>query len=293
MAPIPYSTSSRAIQGTDGPHSLPPELERDIFELAVKLYPAMAAVLPQVAHRVRIWIEPFLYETLIIALNSSPIPSPPTLLPFESKSPNFFRKNVHNLLLDDGGWQAIKPFNLVLSMCAGVLNLTLTSGADPSMLVHLQAMRLQRLTICLQDLFYVDKPIVLPPSPFATITHLDVLYTPAAKLASSFTSLPSLTHLHLYMADVAILAQALRECRKLKILIHTCLGPPVPIVLLTPDLDDPRIILMDVCRHDMVRDWQGGTLGWRDLWAIADHFVAKRNGRMEACSFSSCHSHMF
>ncbi|KAJ7234758.1 hypothetical protein B0H12DRAFT_1238968 [Mycena haematopus] len=272
-----------SIHDADGPNALPPELERDIFELAVRLYPALAAVLPQVAHRVRIWIEPFLYETLVITLSSSPIPLPPSLVPFGSKSPSFFRKNVRSLLLDDGGWPAIKPFSLVLSVCAGVLNLVLTSRAHPSMLIHLRAMKLQRLTICLEDLF-ADTPINLTLSPFATITHLDVLYTSAAKLASSFASLPLLTHLHLYMSDVAILGRALKECRNLKILIHTCLGPPTPIVFVSPDVNDPRMVLMDIFRHNMVQDWKGRRSNWRDLWAIADHFVAKRNGGMEPSS---------
>ncbi|KAJ6564633.1 hypothetical protein B0H19DRAFT_1374877 [Mycena capillaripes] len=268
----------------DGPRPLPPELEREIFELTVKLYPAMTPVLPQVAHRVRVWIEPFLYKTLIIALSSSPISPPSILLPFKSKPSSFFRKSVRNLLLDDGQWPAIEQFNLVLSVCSGVLNLALTSGTNPSMLPYLKGMKLQRLTISLQDLFS-DMPIDLTLiSPFATITHLDVLYTPAARLAAGFASLPALTHLHLYIAELPLLRRALRECQKLKVLIHTCLGPPVPAIVVSPDLDDPRVVLMDITRHDMVEAWRGETQGWRDLWAIADLFVARRNGLVESSS---------
>lgn len=229
-------------------------------------------------------IEPFLYETLMIALRALPIPPPSILLPFKSKPAIFFQKNVRNLFLDDGGWPAVEQFNLVLSVCSGVLNLALISGTHPSMLTHIRAMKLQRLTICLQDLFH-DLSINLTFSSFATITHLDVLYTAADRLAAAFSSLPALTHLHLYIADLTVLRRALRECRRLTVLIHTCFGPPVPTMLVSPDANDPRIVLMDITRHDMVRDWKTGTHGWRDLWAIADVFVAKRKGLMEPCSW--------
>ncbi|KAJ7879703.1 hypothetical protein B0H13DRAFT_1571256, partial [Mycena leptocephala] len=50
---------------------LPPELERIIFELAAFVNPASMPSLLLVAPRVKIWIEPLLYETLIITPNNA------------------------------------------------------------------------------------------------------------------------------------------------------------------------------------------------------------------------------
>jgi hypothetical protein len=54
-----YASDRTAIylltQDSDDPRSLPPELEREIVELAVREYPEMAATLPRVAHRIRVW----------------------------------------------------------------------------------------------------------------------------------------------------------------------------------------------------------------------------------------------
>jgi hypothetical protein len=102
----------------------------------------------------------------MIALRALPILPPSILLPFKSKPASFFQKNVRNLFLDDGCWPVVEQFSLVLSVCSGVLNLALISGTHPSM------------TICLQALFH-DMYINLKFPSFATITHLDVLYTAA------------------------------------------------------------------------------------------------------------------
>ncbi|KAJ7040946.1 hypothetical protein C8F04DRAFT_1081094 [Mycena alexandri] len=261
--------------------TLPPELERQIFELTAKLYPATAPTLLRVAQRVRLWIEPILYETLTIVLETPRGPHPAILQPFLSKPATFFQKNVRNLLLAVRLDKKNEQFDLILSSCSGVVNLALLGGPTcRSLLCFLAAMKLQRLAVCLQDLFFTS-PIDLTLPCFAALTHLDLLHsTDSSKLtAEDFAALPALTHLHLYMCP-ALMNAVLLRCSGLKVLIHTQF--PVSLARLNVPqrrkVQDPRLIFLGAYTHDLWTDWKTRIQGKMDLWAHADRFVQRRNG---------------
>ncbi|KAJ7489094.1 hypothetical protein FB451DRAFT_682518 [Mycena latifolia] len=151
---------------------LPLELEREIFEITARLYPQMAPTLLRVAQRVLVWIEPIVYETLIVHSNML---HPSLFLALESKPASFFHKNVRNLLLDLENHESssIDRLNLLLSACTAVIDLALFDP-HPSMLPHLAAMKLQRLSVHLYSLFLSHEIDFAGQPFFATITHLNV-----------------------------------------------------------------------------------------------------------------------
>ncbi|KAJ7182911.1 hypothetical protein C8R43DRAFT_1116525 [Mycena crocata] len=92
------------------PTPLPAELEREIFRLAAKICPQTAPTLLRVARRVLVWVEPLLYETLILDCSVDDSLHPSLRLVLETKPPDFFRQHVRNLFL--GG--AFRELDIIL-----------------------------------------------------------------------------------------------------------------------------------------------------------------------------------
>ncbi|KAJ7097536.1 hypothetical protein C8R44DRAFT_748282 [Mycena epipterygia] len=288
MPPTPMlkTTSHRSRQDGQNP-KLPLELEREIFKLTVRVYPKTAPMLLRVAHRVQTWIEPLLWETLILldipgspSLVNSSLVNSSLIYAFQSKPGSFFHHNVRNLLLDDYCCTQAEH-SLILSACSGVRDLA-SFNSRRSLLYYLDVMtRLKRLTIYLDQFFdFASMDSTLLPS-FSTITHLDTWLTPSAFLATQFAWPPALTHLCLFEARPSGLNHALMNCKNLKILINRYIGAEtVVLARKCQDLSitDPRLILALVTSYNVrVKDWEVGTQGGRDLWARADLFVTKKN----------------
>ncbi|KAJ7687691.1 hypothetical protein B0H17DRAFT_1069509 [Mycena rosella] len=253
------------------PPLLPLELEKEIFEIAARLYPGMAPVLMRVAHRVLVWIEPIVYETLIFRGEDPP---PSLQLALKSKPADFFPNNVRNLLLDHSEG-AHHNQGLLLASCSGVRNLLLMA-ARPFMLPHVMNMKLQRLHVDIQNLF--DSLEINFTQPFfANITHLDFWGYQGLETLSSpsgLSSLPELTHLKLYVLIRSVVCSFLSNCKKLRILIAEAFITSLKAVSLAAAIDDLRFLLM--ASGATTDDWIAGTRGERDPWARADIFVAKR-----------------
>ncbi|KAJ7489107.1 hypothetical protein FB451DRAFT_1024520, partial [Mycena latifolia] len=251
---------------------LPLELEREIFEITARLYPWMVRTLLRVAHRVLGWIEPMIYETLIV--NQKAL-HPSFLLALKTKPAGFL--HVRNLLLGTQLLLAPDELNMLLSACSAVVNLALFRPHH-SMLPHLAAMKLQRLRAELYSLF--NSVVIDFTHPlFTAVTHLDTRdwgSVPRYSDPSGFASLPALTHLNICNASCAVLCSLLLGCKKLKVLIlstyslQSCKNASRNL-----SIDDPRFVLMTYGGGGMV-DWEAGTRGERDYWERADLFVAKR-----------------
>ncbi|KAJ7040981.1 hypothetical protein C8F04DRAFT_1081261, partial [Mycena alexandri] len=266
------------------PETLPPELEREIFELAVRVHPSVAPNLLLVAHRVHVWIEPILYETLIILVGAPSEPPPAILQAFQSKPASFFRTHVRNLLLHYD--RHAKQFPAILSRCSGTVNLAVLGQARHSLLAPLGAMKLQRLAVHMQALFG-PKHIDLTLPCFATLTHLNIMNSDEDRItAEDFASLPALTHLHLFQCR-ALMDAVLLRCHALKVLVSTWAFPP-EIPELRSLIQDPRVVLVHLWAHrrSSIEDWKAGTEGRPDLWSRADLFVAKRHGRIDPGKWS-------
>ncbi|KAJ7213780.1 hypothetical protein C8J57DRAFT_288477 [Mycena rebaudengoi] len=125
--------------------AFPPELEREIFEMAAIDIPQSMPQLVRVARRVCVWIEPLLYRTLIVTAPWSDA----LRLAIEihpAKSAKYLRDFLAWGYYSDKEW----PLR-ILSLCSGIRNLTLFY-ANSAMVTALEVMELRRLSVVLLDL---------------------------------------------------------------------------------------------------------------------------------------------
>ncbi|KAJ7866995.1 hypothetical protein B0H14DRAFT_2241722, partial [Mycena olivaceomarginata] len=129
----------------------PPELEREIFERTVRLYPKTLPALLLVARRVFEWLQPFLYRTMVVAPRSQSMSA--FLKAARTFPPNssFFQNSVKNLFVHQTPW-LVNEALLILASCTGIVNFAMIS-TNPSFLPLLENKRLEHLSISLRQLF--------------------------------------------------------------------------------------------------------------------------------------------
>ncbi|KAJ7137585.1 hypothetical protein C8R43DRAFT_1238862 [Mycena crocata] len=232
--------------------TLPLDLERHIFELCAHWRPVSIPTLMLVAWRVKVWVEPILYRTLLVT-NDDPIAGYPRFTAervrsvLESRAPTFLRSCVRNVYLDDVGDATME---LVLSQCTGVENLWIRHDLDN----------------------------LIPLFARLSLKHLWGL-----------ADLPRLTHLSFNDDDfIDICSPLLQSCKFLVVLI--CLE--MSTVDTEADdraveeglQQDLRFVIMG-CRL-FRKDWKMGAHAGVDYWTRAEDFVAKRrSGEMDAFQF--------
>ncbi|KAJ7049373.1 hypothetical protein C8F01DRAFT_758943 [Mycena amicta] len=191
---------------------LPPELERLLFRTAALVSPSDARTFLLVAFRVKEWVEPLLYHSLVIRSPtysrshiSDTIPNL-TRKAFDafdalvdSKSPSFLAASVQNLLLVR---LSIEDVCLILSICSGVKDLFVL----PSSAKHDGALDsligLQRPKCKVSQFFDLEISSALATQlTLAHLTHLEIFNEDrhnAAELIHMWLellALPALTHL--------------------------------------------------------------------------------------------------
>ncbi|KAJ7670067.1 hypothetical protein DFH06DRAFT_1179928 [Mycena polygramma] len=274
--------------------TLPADMERLIFETAAILWPRLIPTLMLVACRVKLWVEPILYRTLIVATSLSDLEeriqeeTPPfiiessVLLPLiHTKSPSFFKGCVRHLLLAQ---MTVKDAAVILSACSNVQNLWLQVWA-PAIIPQL-TLPLKRLHSWLSALFGAGHPDFTHRM-FASITHLEIFDTAVdidKRVWSALTLLPSLTHLVVHNDDEYLpmgfsLLRPLTSLRVIVLLLERAdweVG--VPDFCDVPELaQDPRFVII---RCPMQLDeWILGAQNGRDYWLRAEDFIAKRTSR--------------
>ncbi|KAJ6585646.1 hypothetical protein B0H19DRAFT_1059846 [Mycena capillaripes] len=177
---------------------LPPELEREIFELAAAIpnywrtqdVEDMALVLPQVCRRAQTWIEPLIYERISLPPSWNRRDLIPRFLETSDARPaSFFAAQVKYLYFDD--FVELAVVQRVLSVCTGVVYLGCHHPYS-SISPLLTPLPLQRLLVSELDL--QSAPADLPP--WATsLTHLGISETLPQDPNAVFVALPALTHL--------------------------------------------------------------------------------------------------
>ncbi|KAJ7621972.1 hypothetical protein DFH06DRAFT_769494 [Mycena polygramma] len=188
-------------QAITGDPVLPPELEREIFEL-VAVYDLLpdswthqhigdtALALPQVCRRVQSWIEPIIYEHISFLWSANGAePVPRFLATISARPSSFFATHVKHLYFDRS--IALSAVQQVLSACTGVVSL---GYHHPSSALEriLAPLPLQRLLV--SELTLPSSPRNLPPWA-ASLTHLGLAYALPPNPTAAFAALPSLTHL--------------------------------------------------------------------------------------------------
>ncbi|KAJ7137609.1 hypothetical protein C8R43DRAFT_955516 [Mycena crocata] len=244
--------------------TLPLDLERHIFELYAHWRPVSIPKLMLVAWRVKVWVEPILYRTLLVN-NDDPIAGYPRFTAERVRC-------VRNVYLDDVGDTTLE---LLLSQCTGIENLWIRHDLDN--LIPLFA------RLSLKDLYADIRPLLPALSPshpfFSQITHLELIggsVDPSPKemgIWSGLAHLPRLTHLSFNDDDfIDICSPLLQSCKFLVVLI--CLE----MASVDTEADDRaveeglqqdlRFVIMG-CRL-FRKDWQMGTHAGVDYWTRAE-----------------------
>ncbi|KAJ7059415.1 hypothetical protein C8F01DRAFT_214559 [Mycena amicta] len=208
-----FASSPSTVMSKTEPR-LPEDLERVIFEMTACLHPAARPNLLLVARRVKSWLEPLLYKTLVVdgLTSAHHIVSLAT-----SRPPDFFAKITRRLALSA---DSHTPTN-ILSLCKGVTHLAI---ADDILREHqwsiqpvLWSLRnVERLVFAARELRCLDASAPV----FSLLTHLTLLDFSYDKLPPFVSALPSLTHLALLQPPTcAIVQEFLVECPRLRILV--------------------------------------------------------------------------
>ncbi|PPQ72642.1 hypothetical protein CVT26_004349 [Gymnopilus dilepis] len=259
-----------------------------------------------VAKRVREWIEPFLYETLVYSNKFHSYPPiidgekwrPSGRLPLFEKATGYAKK----VLIE--GVTASSAIDIVGNSpnieVLGIWALPSMFQDCRPLLPLIQSLpTLTRLSTSPRDLFRVrGVPFVFRHEPFDKLTHLEILcmeegvcnWDTWAELAL----LPKLTHLAIDYSNITFVTDALMHLPKLKLLVcfyedrqevlHRAAlrgeeGIRHPRHPNTGIMMDNRVVQIPEV-HDWIEDWERGVHGQEDFW--------KRAEAIQACRSAEC-----
>ncbi|KAJ6472194.1 hypothetical protein C8R47DRAFT_1146823 [Mycena vitilis] len=268
------------------PLVLPRDLEREIFEIAAQCCPLSILRFMLVAWRVKEWVEPLLYRTIMLcetfdmAETYYPIRSKEALLPLlASKSDAFLTRALRNFLF--AGAEGM----LVLARSRGIENLFVVGRNEPSsatgLLSLVDGLPLRRLHCKLAQIFNSLAQVNFTHRLFAQLTHLEVFDSYEIGRSETWCNIariPHLTHLSFYdPKSVDIWLTLLRTCPCLCFLIGTgslLSGFQAALKAKNELMEDLRVVLVDCALP--VTDWQAGACTGNNRWARAEELVAKR-----------------
>ncbi|KAF8186543.1 hypothetical protein K438DRAFT_2019800 [Mycena galopus ATCC 62051] len=269
--------------------AFPPELEQAIFEIAALSWPRLIPKFMLVAWRVKIWLEPLLYRTIIVGdspdvnhdkFDAKTLPFSMTageLVTFiHSKPPTFFQYSVRNLRL---AHCLENEEALILSTCSAIENLWLTAQTMNILQFDLP---LKRLHCSLHSLFGSSR-IDLTHRLFSVMTHLEIFDRSwdgiNGDVWSEFTRLSHLTHFALNEPDLLPKCCTLLpmwECLQVLVilLIRPMTGNFLDEYQVSELAHESRFVAMHCPSY--LEDWSEGVLTGGDYWSRADNFIAKR-----------------
>ncbi|KAF8153514.1 hypothetical protein K438DRAFT_1863840 [Mycena galopus ATCC 62051] len=185
--------------------AFPPELERAIFEIAAHTRPLSIPSFMLVACRVKVWVQPMLYQTIALSdgsevgalnLRDHPTFDCNVLLPImQSKSVQFPGRFVRNLLLS---WIPHTEAAAVLSACRSIENLWINTNSRGKLFPLIEDLPLKRLYCFIDDLFGPERQMDFTHRIFVNMTHLEIFGATTVISPEMWTRLsliPHLTHL--------------------------------------------------------------------------------------------------
>ncbi|KAJ7739500.1 hypothetical protein B0H14DRAFT_2990824 [Mycena olivaceomarginata] len=258
---------------------LPAELEQVIFETTAHIRPLSIPTLMLIAWRVKKWVEPLLYQTIVVSDSGADADAKN----LEGHRKPFRCRTIYRVVQQSksfpGNSEAVPK--VLLTACRSVENLWL-STAGPTTLFHLvEDLPLKRLYCDLRYLFGIQRQIDFSHRLFTQITHLEVfggLLSGPEERWKQLAHIPHLTHLsfsHEY--SVAGFLTILRTCTLLRVLIvRESSNWICTAIERSPDgaeiIRDPRFVKLG--RREPELDWRRGAWhGGRDYWAHAEECV--------------------
>ncbi|KAF8185827.1 hypothetical protein K438DRAFT_1836391 [Mycena galopus ATCC 62051] len=265
---------------------LPAELEYHIFEISAHLHPKSIPILLLVARRVKIWLEPVLYNVIVFDAEwTGDYPSPWPRFDPARFSPALhsraFSQHVKNLLCI----HVRVPLKTIFANCSAVHNLVLVvHGSTPT---FPSAMPLRRLCTQLKRLFS-STGVDFTHSLFSHITHLELIdrFIERGEHWRGLALIPSLTHLafwQMQQQSIPVLRATLTACPTLRVLVCLHYDPMDPGEYSEKDPwkgfevlgQNTRFVCM-ITSH-FAQDWHIGARGGEDFWIRAERLIAQRN----------------
>ncbi|TFK61272.1 hypothetical protein BDN72DRAFT_904252 [Pluteus cervinus] len=258
------------------PTTLPPELERIIFEYTAKKSRRDIPRLMLVAHRISIWLKPILYETIIRPNHQNKLVdyNPPTeTLPT-------YALHVRHLLISVS--TEAPEVTQYLTSCKNIENLALWSIVHhPNLLRLISPLHLKRLSINLSALAGRTHPFEYILPALTHLTHLEIVNQQFGwENIEGIQDIPNLTHLAFNgLKPLSILEDRILDgegCEALEVVVL--------LEMTVGDLkglrkEDGRVVC--VGGGNWVDDWEKGTLGEEDFWTRAEFVVMARKRERE------------
>ncbi|KAJ6508799.1 hypothetical protein C8R45DRAFT_454433 [Mycena sanguinolenta] len=273
----------------------PPELEREIFEIAARSSTKLIPRLLRVARRVKIWLEPLLYP-IIVFRDSLPghicFSFAGLLHALSSQPPGFAAEYIRHLFIPYTVLERETRIGQLLAICSGVQDLVLMNTPMPRVrgpfrLGLLAKMSLTRLCISAKNLFAPD-PVDFTHALFAHVTHLDLLDEvgdPWDPRWAGLALIPRLTHLAFDITESllweGVIYGALKHCPKLQALALMW-SPWLRDTMRMHEQEekvgrvadsDPRFVI--VLQTSYTHDWESGARGGIDAWNRAEELVGQ------------------
>ncbi|KAJ7670088.1 hypothetical protein DFH06DRAFT_1293979 [Mycena polygramma] len=273
------------------------DLERLIFEDTALLWPRAIPRLMLVAWRVKLWVEPLLYRTILVIDSPSDrvhcneggthpraMESSVLLSLLQTRPASFFRDSVRHLYLSHCALDLEQEADL-LSACCNVENLFLAAQTLGTVQpLEIQSKRLH----CTLGTMFGTGPIDFTYRMFTSLTHLEIFDVPVGideGVWLALARLPRLTHLAFndeeYLPMCVTLLRAWPSLQVLVIILRYGeaergwdLFDQCGVMEL---VQDPRVVVL-VC-DDFLQDWIRGAHAGTDYWSRAEDFVAKRKSR--------------
>ncbi|KAJ7777148.1 hypothetical protein B0H16DRAFT_1504471 [Mycena metata] len=263
---------------------LPPEIEREIFEMTAAQFPGNAVNLMSVARRTQVWMEQLIYKT--ITLSDQQL-CDKFLRTLDSRPADFFTANVKSLCVPGD----IEPLGAerVLKACQGVINLAIwLPPQNTPLFPYVSSLRPIRLSINVPALFGSPCEPDLKHPFFSRVEYLELVdwLDCASHLHIEYLS-SCLTHLALDFdryteGATPRLRDILASCPSLVVCLGLVSNDDAMIIasdtLALAKIDDPRLLILS--DSDVVENWEA-SLGGSDesVWAFAEDIVASKIGK--------------
>ncbi|KAF7330039.1 hypothetical protein MKEN_00268000 [Mycena kentingensis (nom. inval.)] len=264
----------------DSEPRLPPELEREIFELAAQCLQSNLNLL-LVARRVHEWVEPCLYRVVRVVKNSRPLSA--LLRAMSDNRSSLLVAGVRCVFFESpaAGTEALNQE--ILAQCPNVTRVALTPGfSGAAALAALEKLgHLEYLTANLGRLFPLDIDGTHPV--LARVTHLSLLDNlhsdeKQEAILAALPAIPSLTHLRLDFLVAGQVRRIFETCPRLEILLLNNTATQAYSHRFPTARDEPRVVrIANFSTYSSFwTDWLRGAYGLADAWQLAEECVRSR-----------------